>query len=131
MAATPKRPRRTKAQLEQARRRREAARKTNLRARHDMTTEQYDAIFAYQGGTCFICRRAKGLKRSLAVDHDHSDAREFCTHPHEQSCAQCWRGLLCAPCNRMLAHARDDIEVFHRAITYLRNPPAREWFLGQ
>lgn len=92
-----------------------------------MTVEDYDAILEFQGGVCYICRRAKGVKRLLAVDHDHALAKAMCEHPHEESCEMCWRGLLCSRCNGMLAHARDDPSVFARAAEYLRNPPARYW----
>lgn len=128
MTAT-KRPRRTKAQLEQARRRREAARKANLKARHGMTAEQYDMLLAFQQGVCYICRRATGKTRALSVDHDHAVARESCGHPHDESCIDCWRGLLCHTCNRMLGHLRDDPEAFSRAAVYLRYPPAHTWRL--
>lgn len=127
MTTTPKRPRRTKAQLEQARRRREASRKANLKARHRMTVEQYDELLAFQGGVCYLCRRAKGLKRSLAVDHDHALAREACDHPDDESCQNCWRGLLCSRCNNFLGHARDDVMYFWRALDYLKKSPARRW----
>lgn len=127
MTAQPKRRRRTKAQLEQARRRREAGRRFNLKTRHHMTLEQYDELLARQGGQCYICRRAKGKTRALSVDHDHAIAREACGHPEDESCKSCWRGLLCARCNNYLGHARDDTEFFHRAVHYLNDPPAR-WF---
>jgi hypothetical protein len=117
--------------MEQARRRRETARKANLKARHHMTPEQYESLLAFQGGACYICRRAKGKTRALAVDHDHAKAREFCEHPEDQSCENCWRGLLCHPCNRLLAHLRDAIDALRRAIRYLKSPPAQAWLMGQ
>jgi hypothetical protein len=111
--------------MEQARRRREANRKRNLKVRHGMTPEQYDALLAFQEGLCFLCRRAKGTTKSLAVDHDHAIAREECEHEPDLSCINCWRGLCCSRCNAILAHARDDIAFFRRAIEYLSSPPAR------
>lgn len=120
-------PRRTKAQIGAARKRSEAARKANLRTRHHMTLEQYDQLLEIQDGVCYICRRAKGTTRRLSVDHDHAYAKEHCSHPHDESCEDCWRGLLCSTCNRMLAHARDLIEFFQRAMQYLLDPPARLW----
>lgn len=85
--------------------------------------EQYAEIKAEQGGVCFICRRATGASRNLAVDHDHNVG---CGHDPKQGCPQCVRGLLCSTCNKMLAHARDDLTFFVRAINYLANPPARK-----
>lgn len=115
--------------MEKARRRREAARKRNLRVRHRMTVEQYDELLAFQGGVCYICQRARGVSRRLAVDHDHALARARCGHPHEESCEQCWRGLLCSACNDVLGHARDDPQYFSRARLYLKDPPAQRLLL--
>ena len=121
-----KRRRRTRKQLEAARRRRESSRKHHLAVRHHMTPEQYDELLEFQDGLCYICRRAKGIRRALSVDHDHRIAREDCSHPEDESCSHCWRGLLCATCNKMLGHARDDWMVFRLAINYLNGPPAQQ-----
>lgn len=78
---------------------------------------EYDKIYEAQGGKCFICQRATGRTRALAVDHDHAigDGKR-----------EAVRGLLCKSDNRMLGFARDDPEFFERAALYLRRPPARE-----
>jgi Recombination endonuclease VII len=123
--------RRTKAEMEKIRRRKETTRARNLRVRHHMTVEQYDGILDHQYGTCAICLRAKGKTRALQVDHNHALAREWCSHDPAESCEQCWRGLLCARCNQMLAHARDDRTIFRRAIEYLNLPPAQTWMVGR
>lgn len=114
--------------MERARKRAETARRYHLKALHAMTPEQYNELLEFQGGTCFICQRAKGTKgagRSLAVDHDHAIAREACAHEPVQSCSDCWRGLLCQRCNGIFAHLRDDPMAFERALDYLKQPPAR------
>lgn len=68
-------------------------------------------MLRYQGGKCFICQRATGKRRRLAVDHDHKTGRV--------------RGLLCNPCNRdVLGHLRDSVAALERAVTYLKHPPA-------
>lgn len=73
----------------------------------------YWALYELQGGRCFICRRATGRSKRLAVDHNHETGEV--------------RGLLCKLCNRdVLGHLRDDIEAFRRAIAYLESPPARQ-----
>lgn len=79
---------------------------------YNISAAEYWAIHEYQGGSCFICQRAKGVGRKrLSVDHDHA--------------TNIVRGLLCQKCNRdILGHARDDVEFFERAIKYLNNPPA-------
>jgi hypothetical protein len=58
-------------------------------------------------------------------------SREFCEHPEAESCENCWRGLLCHPCNRLLAHLRDAIEALRRAIRYLKSPPAQAWLMDK
>lgn len=77
---------------------------------YGLTIEQYEALYEAQGGVCYICRRATGKVRRLAVDHDHKTGYV--------------RGLLCKPCNSVLAHIRDDTQTLHRTIEYLVNPPA-------
>lgn len=101
--------------------RRARARAAHVERTYSITEEQYQAILAAQGGTCYICRRARGTgRRRLAVDHDHSCC------PGPVSCGRCVRGLLCKPCNRdVLGHLRDDPEALQRAIQYLENPPAK------
>jgi hypothetical protein len=86
----------------------------NHRARiakvYGIQPDDYDRLYAAQGGRCAICRRATGKTRRLSVDHDHASGKV--------------RGLLCRPCNDLLGHARDDVDFFERAITYLLDPPA-------
>lgn len=77
---------------------------------YGLTAEEYDRLYAHQGGRCAICRRATGASRRLAVDHDHRTGEV--------------RGLLCKSDNRLLGFARDDVEFFQRAVAYLTEPPA-------
>lgn len=80
----------------------------------------YAALYKLQNGKCYICLRATGKSKNLAVDHDHSCC------PGSVSCGKCVRGLLCKTCNHdVLGHLRDEIAALERAIDYLRNPPAR------
>lgn len=127
VASRTPRKRRTKAEMAAAQKRRESATKYRLKIRHRMTMEEYEALKEYQGGVCYICRFAKGIRRLLQVDHDHKKAKAECAHPHEESCRNCWRGLLCGTCNTMLGRARDIADVFRRAIEYLEDPPAQRW----
>ncbi len=76
---------------------------------------EYDALYEAQGGTCYICCRATGKTKKLAVDHDHVTGYA--------------RGLLCGPCNKILGHVRDDFVTLQRAADYLTNPPAHR-FIG-
>lgn len=87
--------------------------------RFGLTAEEREKLYEHQGRRCAICRRATGATKALSVDHDHSCC------PGPTSCGGCVRGLLCTPCNRMLGHARDDAELFRRAIRYLSEWPSR------
>lgn len=88
-----------------------------------ITGEQYDAIYASQGGKCYICQRATGKTKALAVDHDHK--REGCLHAPDVGCPMCVRGLTCSTCNRIVL-GRYDIHALARAIQYLLDPPAQK-----
>jgi hypothetical protein len=98
--------------------RRDKAHGARLEAVYGITRAEYDAIFEHQGGACYICQRAKGITRNLCVDHDHAT--------EHLGMRQSVRGLLCATCNKMLGHARDEPGMFLRAVAYLKNPPAKE-----
>jgi hypothetical protein len=86
---------------------------------YGISAQQYAALLEFQGGRCAICRRATGARKRLAVDHDHS----CCRGP--SSCGRCVRGLVCGPCNDVLAHFRDDREAFTRGHDYLTSWPSR------
>lgn len=98
-----------------------AINKARSEAAHDRTVQRtyglppggYARLLAAQGGVCFICRRANGKTKRLAVDHRHSD--------------NVVRGILCGPCNQLLGHVRDDPEMLIRAAQYLINPPAERF----
>ncbi|MFF5973641.1 endonuclease VII domain-containing protein [Streptomyces sp. NPDC012769] len=71
---------------------------------------EYAALYVFQGGRCALCRRATGLSKNLAVDHDHTTGAV--------------RGLCCSICNKwILGHARDRIDFFERCIGYLKFSP--------
>jgi hypothetical protein len=86
-----------------------------------ITGEQYDAIYEAQGGVCYICRRATGRTKALAVDHDHY--REGCLHAPDVGCVMCVRALLCGPCNQIIG--RLGVEALGRAIMVLTTQPAQ------
>lgn len=93
-----------------------------------ITGEQYDGIFEEQGGQCAICHKAKGISKRLCVDHDHKECGD--SHPPDQGCINCIRGLLCHMCNHDLL-GRYDEAALERALEYLRNPPAKKVLLGK
>jgi hypothetical protein len=89
-----------------------------------ITGAEYWAIYKAQGGRCALCRLAQGIRKRLAVDHDHR-----CKEGHDPkyACRKCVRGLLCVNCNRNVLGraAHDDPEFFTRGYDYLLTPPAR------
>lgn len=82
----------------------------------------YEILYQAQGGRCWLCQRATGKTKRLAVDHDHSCEAG---HPKNVGCRLCVRALLCGPCNKLIGWYRDSPEAFERAAAYLRQPPAR------
>lgn len=87
----------------------EAAWAAYLERTYGITKADYEALYEYQGGVCFICRRATGRTKRLSVDHDHATGEV--------------RGLLCGTCNKIVGHARDDVMFFLRGYAYLTLPP--------
>lgn len=80
------------------------SREATLR-KYGITTEDYEAMLAGQGGVCLICGRAPKA-RSLNVDHDHKTGKV--------------RGLLCHQCNRHLLGALERYpRRVPRALAYL------------
>jgi hypothetical protein len=68
-------------------------------------------MITVQSNLCAICGKPEtrvvqaGTPPRLSVDHDHKTGKV--------------RGLLCAECNTMLAHAGDDVNRLLAAISYL------------
>lgn len=83
----------------------------------------YARLWLFQGGKCYICQKATGAARKLAVDHDHTCC------PGPVSCGECVRGLLCGPCNKDVI-GRLGAAALQRAIDYLQSPPARRLLGG-
>lgn len=99
-------------------------------ANFQITEELYQEIYRSQGGKCFVCQRATGATKRLAVEHNHSLCED---HDPEKGCPKCIRCLACGPCNLLLA--RYDVKALHRAITVLTDAPAqkviKEWMSGR
>jgi hypothetical protein len=95
-----------------------STRNYHLRRRYGISAEDFDQLFAEQGGLCAICREAPAEH----VDHDHKTGRV--------------RGLLCFNCNGALGQFRDRADLMLRAVAYLgrdlRTPVAEmpEFALG-
>ena len=84
--------------------------------------EIYWGIYEFQGGCCYICRKATGKTKHLAVDHDHTLG---CGHDPKVGCPKCIRALLCSRCNKLVAYL--DAEALQRAIEVLKYPPAQQY----
>lgn len=104
--------------------RRHDAHSKRVEANFGITGAEYWTVHLQQGGKCFICQRATGKTKRLAVDHDHRLAVEH-GHDPKMGCRLCVRALLCGPCNQTVG--RLGVEALARAIEVLVNPPARKW----
>jgi hypothetical protein len=91
---------------------------------YGITPEDYDRLFAWQGGRCYVCQRQPRTLR-LAVDHDHRTGQV--------------RGLLCANnengCNRAVvanleAAVDGGLSAAKRAVIYLADPPFAQMLRG-
>lgn len=93
---------------------------------HEITPQDYRALYLAQQGRCYVCRTATGKHpddpkgrggRRLGVDHHHALTGRAAV-----------RGLLCTgstdpkTCNRLIAFYNAD--QLYRASDYLRFPPA-------
>jgi hypothetical protein len=99
-------PERVKATRDAARpRRREIDRDARLRRVFGLSSDQYAAMLADQGGGCALCGRIPPPGRSLHVDHHHATGVV--------------RGLLCFRCNAGIGQFREDPIRLADAIVYL------------
>ncbi len=85
----------------------------HIMKKYGLSEDEYRALYRAQGGRCYVCRRASGRNRRLAVDHNHLTGEV--------------RGLVCSgsldakTCNRLIAIL--DREAFLRAAAMLSDPP--------
>lgn len=81
-----------------------------LRQGYGITLEEYQRMFAAQGGVCAICAEPetstyRGKVRELGVDHCHITGKV--------------RGLLCSQCNVAIGKLRDDPALIRNALAYV------------
>ncbi len=94
----------------ETKRRKQVAHERHVATTYNLPPGHYDLLYQWQGGRCYICQRATGKTKALAVDHNHETGEV--------------RGLLCSPCNRgVLGHLREDVASLVRAIAYLHSSP--------
>ena len=78
---------------------------------YNLSKEQYELLLSSQDNKCAICSTDKPDNNgSFNVDHDHATGKV--------------RGILCAQCNFMLGHAKDNIKLLQNAIAYLERHKA-------
>ena len=81
-------------------------RRNNLKARYNMTIEEYEELRESQDYRCAICDTHESkLNRPLFVDHNHDTGKV--------------RGLLCLTCNSGIGLLDDDPALCLRAVEYL------------
>lgn len=86
---------------------RQIKRKYHVKNRFGLTWEQYEALLAVRGDTCWICESSdpKRGRTTMCVDHDHQTGAV--------------RGLLCYDCNDGLGRFKDQIDLLSKAAAYL------------
>lgn len=93
----------------------------HIQRTYGLSQEDYDALLAWQGGRCYICRKVPRGNRRLAVDHDHISGAV--------------RGLLCANdewgCNRAVLGVIQDLEMARRVVAYYEMHPLDRMRSGQ
>ncbi len=78
-----------------------------LKRTFGITLEQYNAMFAAQGGRCAICSRHQTeVTQTLCVDHNHKTGKI--------------RKLLCGPCNHALGLLKEDISAAKMLVKYIK-----------
>jgi hypothetical protein len=91
---------------------RRGARLSHVERTYEISREEYEALYRWQGGRCFVCGRRE-KSRSLAVDHDHVTGAV--------------RGLLCSDqtfgCNVTLRRLLDDVRAAERLVAYAVETP--------
>jgi Autographiviridae endonuclease VII len=92
----------------------EIKRRQNLkRNHHGFTSEEYDTLFAEQGGVCAVCKQPeqrilRGKPAPLSIDHCHT--------------SQKIRALLCGDCNTSFGLLKEDPERIQALLAY-----AKQW----
>ncbi len=70
-----------------------------------MTIEEYRCLLKKQHNKCAICGAKFGKNNTPNIDHSHVSGKT--------------RELLCANCNHLLGHAKEDVKILRRAISYI------------
>lgn len=84
---------------------RKVARAGHVERTYGIPAEEAHELYLYQDGRCWLCRKATGATKALAVDHDHKTGEV--------------RGRLCGPCNRFIGTLGDSAMAALRLHRYL------------
>ena|SRR5215831_17841999 len=81
---------------------------------YGLTPEKFDWLFAEQGSVCAACKNNDPQSHNgWHVDHDHK---------------RNWtRAILCAPCNRTIGHAQENIQRLRACANYLEIANDPSW----
>jgi len=85
----------------------ERTKRIHLKQYFNLTTEEWNFIFACQGKKCAICGIQEKIGRGWCTDHDHKTGKV--------------RGILCCNCNLMIGLAKDRKQVLTNSISYLED----------
>lgn len=84
-------------------------RDARLKRIYGLEPGDYEAVLAYQGGVCYICKQKPKEGKNLHVDHNHKTGQT--------------RGLLCWQDNAALGKFKDDSKRLSYAVEYIKDPP--------
>ena len=86
---------------------------TRFKNLYGITLDQYNQMYKEQNGLCAICGKPELVihpqskkVRALGIDHNHQTGKV--------------RGLLCGVHNQMIGLAKENIQIFEKAINYLK-----------
>lgn len=96
----------------------EVHKKAIMKHRFGITPDMRNIMFLNQQGLCAICGKEEtdkhpdGTIKYLSIDHNHTTGKI--------------RALLCGNCNKMLGHAKEDIDILLNAAEYLKKHNHKE-----
>jgi recombination endonuclease VII len=79
-------------------------RRYSLKTKYGISEQEYEIMFDYQKGRCYICKQESKFR--LCVDHDHTTGKV--------------RSLLCRRCNSVLGQVNESPFLLAGMIAYLK-----------
>jgi len=87
-------------------------REQRLKRQYNLQPGDYEKIFEWQNGKCYICKKPPKEGKRLHIDHNHKTGLI--------------RGLLTWDCNTALGKFKDDFDRVAAAYDYLMTVPATQ-----